>query len=646
MNNRNQSGHSIVYSQLLLGVAVVGALLASIALVYWPGLSGPLLLDDFANLHDLKLVERYGGWEGVGHYLAANRSGVLGRPVSMLSFLLDDFTWPVIAIEFKKTNLLLHAATAATMFLLLLNIQRLMGAAPQRALWIALAAALLWGIHPINISTTLYIVQRMAILATFFSLWAILFFIWGRDRWANGASLSGILLLLASSAAVGLAVLSKENGILAVGLILLVDGIFYRDTRAPVLYKAWKILFLWGVVAALLFHFSTTWQSIVAGYDVRGFTLGERLWSEGRMLWSYLGMMANPLTVKTSLYADDVVISHGPFDPVTSLLAWLGVAAAVAGAWYLRRAYPLFVFAVGWFLIAHSIESSFIPLEIVFEHRNYLPSIGVFFAAAYGVAGLLRRIERLRSRQLATVGAWTLIGLIALIAHERTAWWGNQNALQALWALQSPRSIRAQSDWALQLAVNERPEQALTVMGNLAGLYPDDLAVNIDRDYLACKFGHVPGIDWQRYTEGSWQVRRVTMVYAMTNLMELAHGNFCDPVSPELVSKIFERLLVEPVIVADSRSQAKLMYMYGNHLFAAGNRQGAMERLDEAATLQKTVDIPLRQAVMLNQVGDYQGALRYLDRAEVVDKDRPSRQPSRMAEITEMRAAVEALSAQ
>jgi protein O-mannosyl-transferase len=646
MNDNSQDAGSIAYRQLLLCAGIVGVLLALVALVYWPGLSGPLLLDDFANLHDLKLVERYGGWEGVEHYLAANRSGALGRPVSMLSFLLDDFTWPAIAYELKKTNLLLHIATAAAIFLLLINILRLMGMAPQRALWIALAAALLWGIHPINISTTLYVVQRMAILATFFSLWAILFFIWGRDRWVRGTSLSGILLLVASSVAVGLAALSKENGILAVGLILLVDGVFYRGARVSVLYKAWKILFLWGVLAALVFHFATTWQSILAGYGTRGFTLWERLWSEGRMLWSYVGMLANPLAVKTSLYADDVVISHGPFAPVTSLLAWLGVAGVVGGAWYLRRAYPLFIFAVGWFLVAHSIESSFIPLEIMFEHRNYLPSIGVFFAVAYGIAGLLGRIERLRSRQLATAGAWVLVGLTALIARERTNWWGNQNALQALWALQSPRSIRAQSDWALQLAINGRPDQALTVMDNLSGLYPDDLAVNIDRDYLACKFGHEAGIDWQRYTENSWRVRRVTMTYAMTNLMELAHGNFCGPVDPGLISKIFEQTLVLPVIASDTRSRTKLTYMYGNHLFAVGDKQKAMAKLDEVATLQKTVDIPLRQAVMLNQVGDYREALRYLERAELVDKDRPPRQPSRMAEISELRAAVEARSAQ
>ncbi len=51
-------------------------------------------------------------------------------------------------------------------------------------------------------------------------------------------------------------------------------------------------------------------------------------------------------------------------------------------AFLLRRRYPLLLLAVLFFLVGHSMESTLIPLEMVYEHRNYLPGMLVCLALA------------------------------------------------------------------------------------------------------------------------------------------------------------------------------------------------------------------------------------------------------------------------
>jgi hypothetical protein len=48
-----------------------------------------------------------------------------------------------------------------------------------------------------------------------------------------------------------------------------------------------------------------------------------------------------------------------------------------------RKRFPIVAFAVLWFLVGHSLESTVFPLEIIHEHRNYLPALGPLLALTY-----------------------------------------------------------------------------------------------------------------------------------------------------------------------------------------------------------------------------------------------------------------------
>ena len=81
-----------------------------------------------------------------------------------------------------------------------------------------------------------------------------------------------------------------------------------------------------------------------------------------------------PNLAEMGLHHDDFVISKTLLSPWTTLPAIAGLLALAVGALVLRKKHPLITFGIVFFFVAHALESTIIPLEIAFEHRNYLPS--------------------------------------------------------------------------------------------------------------------------------------------------------------------------------------------------------------------------------------------------------------------------------
>jgi hypothetical protein len=159
-------------------------------------------------------------------------------------------------------------------------------------------------------------------------------------------------------------------------------------------------------VYVLLGHAQWLW----AGYDLRPFSLVERLMSEGRILWFYLGLMVAPRMAAFGLYHDDIAVSTGLFSPWTTLPALLGLAGLAWLAWRVRKSAPLAAFGIAWFLIGHSLESTVLPLELAHEHRNYLPLLGVCWQ--YHGRWLTRwMVQSTVGRQASCLRAWLWLTL-------------------------------------------------------------------------------------------------------------------------------------------------------------------------------------------------------------------------------------------
>ena len=124
----------------------------------------------------------------------------------------------------------------------------------------------------------------------------------------------------------------------------------------------------------------------IRGYEVRDFTIAERLLTQPYILGHYLSCIFFPNISSMGLYLDDFAIRSPAL-----WSNWLGITAvfiAIFSALYWRKQKPIIAFAVLWYFACHALESSVIPLEMAFEHRNYLALIGPAILIALGLVSL------------------------------------------------------------------------------------------------------------------------------------------------------------------------------------------------------------------------------------------------------------------
>ncbi len=453
------SRHTLVLWPLL---ALFGAL-ALTAIAYWPGLHGPLLYDDGPNLEPLNdWLQGHVGWASI---VFGNDSGLLGRPVSMATFvanvaLLGPDSWGL-----KLGNLLIHLLNGVLVFALFTRLIRhgaLTRDTNHSARWLACLGASIWLLHPLFASTVLYVVQRMAMLSTLFSLLTMLAYLQGRVAWQEQRRRTAYVLLgfFAPLCAI-LATLSKENGILAPALCAVIELIVFRPARGQRRAALSKVfiggaLVLPAMVAAVL----TLAQLplVTAGYAGRSFTLTERLLTETRVLWDYIGDLLAPGGPRLGFYHDDFPISHGLFDPATTLLAIAGWLAALATAWRLREVIPGLALGLGIFLVGQALESTIFPLMIYFEHRNYLPAIGAIWAIlailVFAANGLRHRLRN--ATPVFSFAAVLLILVLAAGTSVRAHVWSDQRSMVAQALLFHPDSRGARFD-SITLALAQHP---------------------------------------------------------------------------------------------------------------------------------------------------------------------------------------------
>ena len=440
---------------LLVALLVLGASVW----MYWPGSSGPTLLDDRSNIGVISNLQEQP--ETAADYVFGNRSGPLGRPVSMYSFVLEELYLHEGSAGRKQVNIVLHAVNGALLmwlFSLLLGFARL----PAHR-WLALLGAAAWLLTPLYVSTVLYVVQRMAILSTTFMLLAcIVYCYWRRVLLRRVVGWLGALLLLAC---VALAVLSKENGILVIAVIVLLEVWWFvgRDAEGVVdnaLRRASLTLLLLGCAGVLLgLLLGMDW--ILKGYAHRDFTLTERVLTQARILWDYIGQLLWPELGRLGVFHDDYVLSTGLFHPRSTALAVAGWVLLIPLCVFSVRFHTgrLLVCAVLLYLVPHSIESSVFALELYFEHRNYFPGIGVFLFIAAGLGSLGKRWPPLVAPLLAWFAVYVL--LLALQTGSQVQIWSSAPLLRLNHVNQHPNSFRANEEMALHLAGVGALESAL-----------------------------------------------------------------------------------------------------------------------------------------------------------------------------------------
>lgn len=435
----NTSTH--LQGRILIYIAVI----ATIAM-YWAGLRGPFLLDDLPNLSPLQ------GWQDgqatVTELIFGNRSGILGRPVSMATLWFSAASGGMHPFPFKFGNLLIHIACGLLGWQLL---RRLLEQEPRfaaKANVVAAVLAGLWMLHPINVSTVLYAVQRMAQLSTLFALAAVWTYVLARRQLAEGENRSALIkLFVVFPVLLALGLFSKENAAVAPALCLVIELAYFRQAPTPrrvlpAFYGAF--LLLPALLASVLLLLSP--GRLLGGYTIRDFTLLERLLSQPRALMEYLGLILWPRGGQMGVFVDDFLPSTGLLAPPSTLFAIAALLAISGFAIALRKQAPSFFAGWFFFLVAHGVESTFLPLELYFEHRNYLPTFGILLAMAGLLAWLSEKLGVRFAAQSAAAG-WAM-ALIAALGFSAVTWqqvrvWRTEDAMATQALKYRPHSLRA-----------------------------------------------------------------------------------------------------------------------------------------------------------------------------------------------------------
>ncbi|HTT08833.1 MAG TPA: pilus assembly protein PilF [Gammaproteobacteria bacterium] len=374
-------------------LAMLAALLLTVA-AYWPGLRGEFEFDDYPNIVRVDALHvSQASVAAFKNAALAGNSGPLLRPLAYLSFALNHYYFGLNPFYFKLVNLLIHLINGILLFLLGRILLAEMAFAPAMCEPLAAAAAAIWLLHPLNLTSVLYIVQRMTSLASLFMLAGLLCYAVGRRRMLAVGRGQG--LIIGALCGFGLlALASKETAVLLPVYMLVVEVTVFRwrvavPTDRKFLYGFFTATVALPVLLAVPYLLSGP-EWFAEGYQSRDFTLIERLMTETRVLWFYLSLILYPDITRMGLYHDDITISRGLLSPPTTLAAILGIIVLIVIAARSSRRTPLLALAVFWFLAGHVLESTILPLEIAHEHRNYLPAYGPLLATTWALTLLAR----------------------------------------------------------------------------------------------------------------------------------------------------------------------------------------------------------------------------------------------------------------
>lgn len=510
------------------GWLLLPALLLTV-IVYFPGLGGDYMFDDMSNLLENPRLELQSlELESLRGAALSSGSGQLRRPVSMLSFAISQYFFGISPYPHKVFNLVIHLLTGMGLYLLC----RMLAQACQRyrnpglpdaiVSWLPLIVTSLWLVHPLNLTSVLYIVQRMTSLASLFMVCGLCLYMLGRLRLLDNRS--GIPHILAGLFLFGgLAIFSKESGALLPLYMFVLELTLFRfrnrDGQRDRFISAFFTLCLLLPGLAVIYVLITDSAVFLASYQGREFTLAERLLTEARVLVFYLKMIIMPSITELGLQHDDISISHSLFDPPATFYALMALAGLLLTALLLVKRQPLISLGILWFFTGHMLESTFIPLEIAHEHRNYLASFGILLALTR--AGSLLPLQKLRPAILCITPA-LFLGLFSYTTWIRANQWSD-NITQAVYE------------------ARHHPDSFRSIYG--AGRIYSRLALTGQADSKEKAYAY---LEQAARMNNSGIMSYVTLVQ-LSYLLD-------DPVNPHWFDAIFEKLVRYPIKQADLNS--------------------------------------------------------------------------------------------
>ena len=571
--------------------------------VYSNAIQVPFYFDDMQNIVENPAI-RLTDFSFANLIKAGADSPIKNRPVAYISFALNYLIHQYDVGGYHVVNIVIHILTSVLLFFFFRvtltattinkNIKY-----PE---WAAFFAALLWLVHPIQTQSVTYVVQRMNCLAAMFFVLSLLLYIHGR---LTKKIIFSIISFTGCFVSWLLAITSKEIAATLPFFVLLYEWYFFQDMSLAWLKK--QRMYLAGLFFLLLllvyvFIGPDPINSVLGGYRYEDFNLTQRVLTQFRVIFIYLGLFMVPIPSRLSL-EHDLVISQSLFVPPTTIVAILAVTGLFIAAMLVAKKHRLFSFAVLWFLGNLLIESSIIALELIFEHRMYLPSMFLC---------LLLSILCFRY-----LGKWLAVGVLVFIvlwcsvwAFERNATWKEPITFYKNIVENAPGNWRANYNYGVYLYKASRYEESIPHLQKTIELEPRHLVA-----YQELGLAYTMNGEYEAALQQFNIVRQVTPfsseLYKNIGFLYLKKGDK-------------EKALVhymKAVSLAPENIDAQLRtgYLYAN----LGNYRAAIEHLKKVLSMsaEHRFEMLNNIGIFYAETGDYESAIRYFEEALQLNPD-------------------------
>ncbi|MGB9081026.1 MAG: tetratricopeptide repeat protein [Desulfuromonadaceae bacterium] len=440
-------------------------------LAYCNSFHAPFVFDDMNSIVENPLIKELTFYM---HPSAAKKFPLYpafkSRFVSYLSFALNYRLHGLDVAGYHIFNLAVHIGNALLLYFLVrltfrtpYFVNRQQSETRRYGSMIALFSAFLFVSHPIQTQAVTYIVQRLASLATFFYLLSLLLYIKSRLAQVNTERffpVSGVAFYLLALLSAIVAMKTKETAFTLPVIMVLYEFMFFEEKTARRLLWLAPLLLTMCIIPFTLINIDKPLENLIGdvGEATRlqtGISRWDYLFTQFRVIVTYLRLLLLPINQNLDY---DYPIYHSLFDGevMASLLLILSLLALAVYLFLQSRhnipkaklrhpALRLTAFGILWFFITLSIESGFIPIiDVIFEHRVYLPSVGFFIA----VTSVIGQVGAWWGNRMAYAGkALVYVMLAAVIilsaaTYARNGVWQEEISLWEDASKKSPGKIR------------------------------------------------------------------------------------------------------------------------------------------------------------------------------------------------------------
>ena len=377
-----------------------------------------------------------------------NAAGKLYRPVVCLSLAANYYFGKLNVFGYHVVNISIHIIASIFLFLLIyntLNLPLLKDKYGTDSYFIAFLATLLWAINPVQTQAVTYIVQRMASMAGMFYIMSMYFYLKGRTSQTNRLKAAHFIMCLTCAL---FAFGSKENTAMLPFSIFLFDLLLIKGiTKENIRKNAWVFLALILIplaLAVILKGPSILFDPVtsLSAYGNRPFTLMQRLLTEPRIILFYISLLLYPMPIRLSI-CHDIDISQNLIDPPMTLIAISLIVLVLFVTVIKCKKWPFICYCIMFFFLNHLIEGSVFPLELIFEHRNYIPSMLFFVPIAILLSRGIRHFSYRKTMKLIMISFVVLLIIgIGNSTFLRNFVWKTEGTLWADAVEKAPELIR------------------------------------------------------------------------------------------------------------------------------------------------------------------------------------------------------------